>query len=427
MARTISRRRSTRTAGALLAFGLALAGCSGGEGGDPTTAGGGETGEASGSSSGMTGGTTAGPTTTAPPTSLPTDLPQGIHPDLAYQLDYLDGIEEQWTVPGSVVGLSPDGRAMLVRDAPNSFAYSLYPIGPEAGEAVWTGLCAPNPSGITNPLTFLGERILCGSEVVDPQTGESEDFPVDGFVMVGAADGVLVVAPHGESRLVAYDESLSEVWSAEGLEFTLSGFTPGAVVVAQPEDDPGAPGRVLLTATGEQIAEGYAAIPMEDGVLVARDAAGTEWAGYTYEGEELWSYPFEGNSCAVAQFGAEHVIGDCSPEAHERWDEAFDGTQTFVMWLADTEVAVALGEGGFAVAGTTYDFEPYGVRGFGNLEHFVAFERSEAGEMSTSLLRVGESAPVWVVDSYLLSLRSVGGEILAERGDEVVVYTAPRG
>lgn len=318
----------------------------------------------------------------------------------------LGPLEEVWSVPG-YAHVNDAGTKIVVTSDEGT---QLFPLARDPGEPEWEGDC--------NLAMFVGDSIVCGGSIIDPETGESTEFPSPGNAVYSSGGVVVVVT--WEGNLVAYDADMNELWKVEGKDFAYA-VEPGHLAVI----DVGgsfSDVEVLDAHTGESI--GTKVIPLADGT--ARKSEDGTFTGVDAEGEELWQIPTTASTPdPLAMVGVQSTLDDVRAclEDVELVGELAPGEQSFCVATPDGPLLALENTDRATVNVDGQQFENgWLARAFVDSAHLLIQSPPAAGG-GMSLYERGVQDPVWEIPGAVgLDYNADGTLLVAVRGDSSAIF-----
>lgn len=327
---------------------------------------------------------------------------------------FLTGIEEAWSVPGTYYGTSESGDLLAVSD---SFVVSVYPLADEKPEPLWSGEC--------DSFGFFGERLVCGGEVVDVESGEATPF-VDGAARFMHANSEYLVVLTDEPRLVGIDADLNEEWSRDGLFYPMGGAGPRTLSILPEGADYSAvelvditTGETLVTGPAQELADGYVYTSPEPA-----DGSGPAATGVNWSGEEVFSMPISVRNYRLPLAPAGQMLSLADAQECFNVDEPApaDTTLGFCLVSGETVIAGNSTEDSTIVDGVAYPagFSPLL---FVDTEHIVIMPTpAPMGDSATTLHALGNPEPIWTAPiPGIPTLTADGAYMLGITADSTVV------
>lgn len=328
---------------------------------------------------------------------------------------FFGGTTAAWTVPGTpmqdtAASLSSSRSMIGMWAEAEGGTLRVFEVTAAESDAIWEGQCAT--------AAWLGERLVCDDEVIDPRTGDATPIPGDTEVTFAGGNAEVLVVRAGE-EFVAYDAGMAETWRAdvvgdgmlygyadlpvamsvdwEALEFYTMDLRTGAIT----------PTMLTVLST-----DGYAEVETESSPMI----------GYDFDGTELWQRESSALEC-VPPYGERQTMADRF-ECPQGWEDGNDSTALngFLLrtggapqeltFVSETTFAVdgeefAVGDRGFVMAWL-----------FGDEEHYLA--RFDTG---FGLYASGSPEPVWALDAADLVVAGTDLLVVFDDAGAVAVHT----
>lgn len=344
-------------------------------------------------------GTTAeSPATAAPPGAAALTDPAVPTPSAAF----FAGIDSTWTVPGTAiqdtVGSVSADRTMIGMWADgDGGTLRVFALTAAESAPLWEGQCAT--------ARWWANRLVCGTDIVDPATGETAPLPAGAYA---GSNAETLVLRDGDTW-VAYGTDLAELWRSEiAGDGMLYGFAD--LPVAMAVDMSVLEFHTVDLRTGESTPTAMTVLAVDGYLEVASGA--TRAVAHDFAGTQLWERPVAAPEC-IPPFGERQVLADRA-ECPARYEGAVEinGLNVVLLRAASPRV-LELAAAGFTVDGETFDA---GDRGlimawmFGDEDHFLA--RFDSG---FGLYRAGSAEPVWELAAN--DLLVTAPEVLLAYGD----------
>lgn len=334
---------------------------------------------------------------------------------LAVEIDpgFLDGVEQAWELPGMMFAISADGSFVA---AQSSSGVSVYEVAATLGEPIWTGEC-----GVFG---FAGASLACDSTIVDPQTGESIDLPVEVASPVANGEGILVVNTV-EGDAVGLDASGAEVWRLAGVEAIPNGAPGSRTLTTIPEGAAFSEYQLTDITTGESLGAFATTRAVSDGYGTL---VGNELKGYTWDGQEVASMQASvmapvivtgplGGSAPVTLADLEA----CYRDAPAPRSETFRNHGCFAS--GDGYRWVEFAEDAWTLDGVSYP-PAYSVFPFVDEDHVAALELVEGeGVPRFAVYEIGTPEPLWTSDSSSFFPALGGAGLLGGGPGGMALYT----